>query len=85
LVLAFAAIELAPLPIVVVNKKIVAIPAIQDILSLALSMVCAQLVVAGASVDDVTAPPSGDQVRRAKAAYLVVSLFTIQLVRFVGA
>ena len=80
LVLAFAAIELVPLPILG-GKTIVAIPAIDDILTLA----SVTPVFARPTVEDVFAISSGEIVISAKAAYLVIAVQTVQFVWFVGA
>jgi hypothetical protein len=82
LVLAFAAIELVPLSKTIgANKNIVAIAAIEDILSLA----CLQLVVPAASVDDVVAKFSLEIVSTAKATYLVIAIPSEDIVATVEA
>jgi len=73
LVLAFAAIELVPLPILG-GKTIVAIPTIDDILALA----SVNPVFARPTVEDVFAVSSGEIVISAKAAYLVIAGLTLQ-------
>jgi len=79
-VLAFAAIELVP-PIIGGDKKIVAIPAIHDILS----FTCEQAVFAVASVEDSVTRSCVETVSTAKATYLVIAMLRTQQVWFVGA
>jgi hypothetical protein len=79
---AFTAIELVLSPATPRLELIVAIPAVENILTLVSGV---QPVGSVAPLDNIVARSSEDEVSSAEAAYLVIAVLTGQLVWFVGA